>query len=158
MSDIDSHDKDLIAVLQTLVADWDRRARQAREVAAQGGRGTQSATYFAGIAFGLGRAIGDLRGLLDEVTASPEGDGPSAEYAARSWDDATLVLERAGLKVSEMYQDADHVFTVVFPPMPPMDMEERIERLTAADETVVILEHGRTGTNRAPYIDFAFKA
>ena len=73
-----------------------------------------------------------------------------------SREEVERVLKRARLKANHLYQDSSHVFSAIFARMPPLPLEERIQRLTKACDTIIVLESGTLPDTGDPYIDFGF--
>ncbi len=149
--------KDTLSALESLLKRWRAMAKKSRETSRKGGLGDRPPSYFDGVSTGLERALSDVRAIIEQDTVADEDSGNSEgaeSYFAADTDYAENVLRRAGLGFNRLYHDNEHVFTVVFPRLLPMPLDERIDKLQAAADNIVILEHGKL--ENAPYIDFAF--
>jgi hypothetical protein len=154
---------DIAAALEGLAAKWQQQAQEAN---AAGGRirmgNPGQAQIYRSMAESLTSAADELRALLAQTTSGQveitDGSSePEELFVAVSRHKLEKVLERAGLRFTNIYEDKGHVFSVIFPKMPPMQMNLRIERLTsAANGNIIILDNGRLNDSQEPYIDFGF--
>jgi hypothetical protein len=153
--------EELLNALHDLVVRWETRATEAtRRAAARRPDSFHEPYYYRGIAKGLLLAADDLRALLEPATAQAEmtAEAPEVVYAQVGEQEALDFLKRAGLSVSTLYRHKDNSFSAIFPKLPPLSLEERIARLTAGSNAVIILGSGRLSDSARPFIDFAFSS
>jgi hypothetical protein len=141
--------------LHALIEKWEALADDAREqarflnpndFARQGFFQALQKTYRA--------AAQDLRDLLAgeaEPLPAPE------EYLAVAEEEASAVLQQAGLFARSLTLHADRVFTAVFSRLQPITQENRIRQLSAVDARIVIVDQGTLRDSGDPYVDFAFR-
>lgn len=144
---------------------WEHLAHEARTKASQLSATNSHQAYFQrGIANAYQNAAQDLRAYFKQA-ASREGlpmqNAPTTVeqyelFIEVSRDEVERVLKRARLKANHLYQDSSHVFSAIFARMPPLPLEERIQRLTKACDTIIVLESGTLPDTGDPYIDFGF--
>lgn len=149
---------DILDELDALTDRWAAMRQRAHDLETNGGDHPPS--YYAGMGAALERALDDMNTLLGRIQLSDEveaSDDSSDTYLDVDIEYAKNVLKRAGLSFSKMYNDSEHVFTVIFAHLPPIPVNERIHKLEQAAPNLVILEHGRLDDSRETYIDFAFQ-
>ncbi|MCB9454034.1 MAG: serine/threonine protein kinase [Anaerolineaceae bacterium] len=150
-----------------LSAKWEHLAYEAGLKAAQlNATSTHQAYFQRGLANAYQNAAQDLRRYIQEAAATvPQesfmpNDPTTIEaytlFIDVSRSEVEKVLKRARLKFSNLYEDNSHVFSAIFARMPPLPLEERIQRLTKACDTIIVLESGTLPDSGDPYIDFGF--
>jgi hypothetical protein len=148
--------QEIIAALGALEAKWDARAVEASLAVEKLRVGDPNRVYYRGVAEGLKIALKDLRALLHEPAEAPVV-GDAETYAAVDRERALAIMEQAGLSISDLHAHKDNTFSAVFPPLQVLSFDERIAKLMAVAE-VVILDTGRLPNSSKTYIDFAFRS
>ncbi|MBZ0277283.1 MAG: serine/threonine protein kinase [Anaerolineae bacterium] len=149
-----------------LASKWEHQARESSAKAAgMSGSNPHQAYFHRGIANAYQNAAQDLRNYLQQAPLEPESSPAQATsieqyelFIPVSRTDVERVLKRAQLKANNLYQDGGHVFSAIFARMPPIPLEERINRLSKACESIIVLESGTLPDSGDPYIDFGFTA
>jgi hypothetical protein len=149
--------------LEELAERWDAAARQAQAAGAPLRMTDPNKAYYRGVASTWEAAARELRAGLGTAQQDNEPQTAIQEnphlFVPVSRALVEKVLERAGLRYSNLYEDKkEHVFSVIFSTMPTMLMNDRIFRLTRACESVIVLENGRLPNTQEPFIDFGFTA
>jgi hypothetical protein len=118
-----------------------------------------TASIYRGSSKAYRAAAAELRKLLEDskdITGVTQAE--TVTYATVSRKEAARVLERAGMKVKDLYEDKGSIFTAIFPKLPFTSLDERITKLQNAAPSVVILDSGKLSDTGEPYLDFAFNA
>ena len=168
---------DLVESLKALANRWVLKARDhsGESKIRTSAQDTNNAFYHKGLAEGYHKAALDLANLLKDsgagdtvrttstseqaaVQAVPEAKAESTVmYAAVSPDDASYILNYAGVTPREVNRHKDNAFTAVFSRWQPFSDAERVEKIKSADPRIMILESGRLQDTGDPFVDFAFK-
>ena len=147
--------ENLQAALRALHAQW---LAQSQEADIQGRRlsvgNMQQAFYQQGIAGGLRLALKDTQLLFDNQEQAMEQSTEKA-YAYVTREAALKLMGQVGLHISELHQHEDHTFSAILPPLQALTFEERLEKLRAYAD-IVILATGKLPTSNKAYVDFAF--
>lgn len=151
-----SADDDLRAALTALLSRWSAAAAEAQQKAGDRRLGDIQQAYFQhGVYKTYLAAIADLGALIGTDTPPP----PAAHhYALIPLEQARALLERAGLYPRDLLAHRDGAFTAQFSRLQPVTQAQRVERLSAADPRVVVLDVGFLADNGEPFIDFALRA
>lgn len=155
------------AALLGLAAKWEEQALDANAAGARIRLGNPGqAQIYRSMSESLATAAHELRSVVTvdyDAAAYPTTEAASAPQRADELFVAVprhkieKVLQRAGLGYKSIYEDKGHVYSIIFPKMPPMQMNLRLEKLTAGSgNTIIILENGRLTETQEPYIDFGF--
>jgi hypothetical protein len=155
MSEQDTAIKELQAALRELHAQW---LGQSQEADIQGRRlsvgNMQQAFYQRGIAEGLRLALKDIQPLFDDQEQVTEPPLETA-YAYVTREAALKLLGQVGLHITELHQHEDHTFSAILQPLQALSFEERLDKLRAYAD-IVILATGKLPTSNKAYVDFAF--
>jgi serine/threonine protein kinase len=145
--------------LETVANKWEQRAQEAAGSAADSRTNNANESYYQrGIASAYMAAAKDVRELLGSgVDERAESDAAGVFVPVRR-QQVEQVIKRAGLNLSKLYEHDDQTFSVIFPKMPPMSLEQRMSQMTTACGAIIVLESGRLPDTQEPYIDFGFTA
>ncbi len=66
------------------------------------------------------------------------------------------LLAEARMQAANVYVDKGNVFSAIFPKLPFIPMEERLQRLSLTSASIIVLESGALPNTGQPYIDFGF--
>ena len=157
MSEQDNSDEKLRAALSVLHAQWSAKAQEAEKRGRQlSVANVQQALYQRGLSEGLQLALADVEKLLaigEEVTEAAE----QATYAYVSREATLKLLGQAGIHITELHQHEDHTFSAILPPLQVFSFEERLDKLRASADIVILATGTLPNTNKA-YVDFAFNS
>lgn len=156
MSDPSLSNEALWRALKEMSAQWLAKSQDAERQGRQVSVGNiQQALYQRGIAEGLRMALADLQWLFDHGNQTPEN--PVVEvYPYVTREAALALLGQAGIHISELHQHEDHTFSAILPPLQVFAFEERLDRLRASAD-IVILAKGKLPNSTKAYVDFAFR-
>lgn len=157
MSEPNTSIENLQAALRELHAQW---LAQSQEADIQGRRlsvgNMQQAFYQRGIAEGLRLALKDIQPLFESHEQAAE-QPQEAAYAYVTREAALKLLGQVGLHITELHQHEDHTFSAILQPLQALTFEERLEKLQAYAD-IVILATGKLPTSNKAYVDFAFNS
>ena len=150
-----SDQKTLLAALRELSARWLAQSQAASQQGQRLSAGNmQQAFYQRGIAEGLRLAIADMQQLIDNGEL-PVEHSLEAPYTYVTREAALALLGQAGLHITELHQHEDHTFSVILQPLQALTFEERLEKLRAHADILILATGKLPNTNKA-YVDFAF--
>jgi len=155
MSEQDASNEKLRVAMRELHAQW---LALSQEADVQGRRlsvgNIQQAFYQRGLAEGLRLALADVQKLLinGEEVIEPTSE---ATYEFVTREAALALLGQAGIHITELHQHEDHTFSAILPPLQVFSFEERLDKLRA-NADIVILATGKLPNTNKSYVDFAF--
>ncbi len=140
--------------LHRLIERWQALADEARaQTQVVSASDLSRATFYQGVMKTYLNVIEDLHDLFRDNTQ------PAAEpqaYLSVAEAEAQAVLQRAELFARSLTLHSDQVFTAVFSRLQPITLESRIQKLSAADARLMIVDFGTLRDTGDPYVDFAF--
>ncbi len=141
--------------LRELSAKWLANSQEAEQRGRQlSVANIQQALYQRGLAEGLRLAIADIQQLLGN--GEPATEQPlEVSYAYVTREDALALLKQVGIHISELHQHEDNTFSAMLPPLQVFSFEERLVKLRASADIVILAKGKLPNTNKA-YVDFAF--
>lgn len=149
--------------LMAALVDWQNRwASQIQEATVQSKQvsvqSVHQSYYYRGIAEGLKLALRDLEAVLPPPIAGEHQDtlAQAEPFAPVDQETAMAVLKHAGLSVAELQPHNDNSFSAIFSALQLTRLEERITKLSAVAD-IVVLAQGRLPNSNKSYIDFAFR-
>lgn len=151
---------ELMAALSEWQNRWARRVQEAitqsQQVSVQS---VHQSYYYRGIAEGLRLALRDLEAVLPSSSAQQELDVATQPEVFAAVDEETAIahLKGAGLSVAELQAHTDNSFSAIFSPLQLMPLEERVSKLSAL-ANIVVLDQGSLPNSNKSYIDFAFRS
>lgn len=158
IGDVQTAPEGLVENLMAAVEKWETRAQEALTKRTSARADAHTSYAQKAIADTYKAAARDVRELLESgVDLNAAQDAPQV-FVAVTRRHVERLLDKAGMKYTAIYEDKGHVFTVIFPKMPPILSDDRIARLKAVTNTLVILESGRLPDTDQPFLDFAFNA
>jgi len=147
------------AALHTVIQKWEQRAQEAAANAATQRTNNSNEAYFQrGIANAYAAAAQDVQELMSGGADERAESDAAGVFVPVRREQVEQVIQRAGLNLAKLYQNDEHIFSAIFPKMPPMSLEQRMNKMTAACGSIIILESGRLPNTQEPYIDFGFTA
>ncbi|NWF68556.1 MAG: serine/threonine protein kinase [Chloroflexi bacterium] len=161
----DTEEHPLVGLVQALNADlvslaqkWENAAREAETRGAKPTVDRQTAYFNRGMSKAYASAAAELRSILETTGQGkpPPGKLPQV-FAPVTRKEVSDFLEKLGMKVSNLYSDKGYVFTAVFPKLPLVTLDERMDKLRDAAASIVFLNSGKLNETGEPYIDFAFQ-
>lgn len=152
-----------LEALMAALHDWhDRWSSRIQEATTQSQQvsvqSVHQSYYYRGIAEGLKLALRDLQTVLPSSSLAQDIDAPiqGEPFAPVDQETVTTVLKAAGLSVAELQAHSDNSFSAVFSALQLIPLEERITKLSAVAD-IVVLDQGRLPNSNKSYIDFAFR-
>ncbi len=150
---------DNLQALREIMTRWDKRIQEARQHSQNlNASNVHQGYYYRGIAEGLALALHDLQAALpapSEVT--PPASAASETFARVEMGSALECLKRAGWSAPDLRGHADNSFSLFFPALQTVTLDERLRQLIALAD-VVILDQGRLPNSSKAYLDFAFRS
>jgi hypothetical protein len=158
-------DNEQLSLDELIVAlvDWQNRwasriqeaTTQSQQVSVQS---VHQSYYYRGVAEGLKVALRDLQTVLpaSNETQNVEAAPQVEPFAPVDQETAAAVLKSAGLSVAELQRHSDNSFSAIFSALQLTRLEERITKLSAVAD-IVVLAQGRLPNSNKSYIDFAFR-
>lgn len=160
--------------LRDLANRWALKARDYAREAKDPALDPAQANYRRGLADGYYRAATDLaehiKALANNPAPAPASTGasPASEptapaaapvptYAAIPVNEVLSILAQAGTNVRDIIENRDHSYSLIFSRWENIMPHERLERIKAADQRVIILSSGKAKDTSDPLIEIAFK-